>query len=324
MEATRIVGGIAFVAAFFAAGSLFVWFMHNVVRNQYGSEAALASGAESTQFQRLMRNGIHALDPLANALMKLRVVAHFIERIQKVFEDREIMTSSRSLTSLLIGSMALLFIAGLAISGSVVFAVTAVLLGIVLINAWITKQQELKQVRLREELPNAIQAMNACFCVGYSLPQIFEQVALDLEGPLKAVFQKTAAIINAGGTVEEALEVLKHQTKEPELFFLATALEIQHRTGSSLSQVLDVVHQSVDDQLELKRLLQTQTAQAKLSAQIVTIMPFLIIGIFSLVSEGFLEPFFTSAIGITLFAIAIGMQVLGIMLVRKLLKVEVA
>ena len=53
-------------------------------------------------------------------------------------------------------------------------------------------------------------------------------------------------------------------------------------------------------------------------------MPFLIIGIFSLVSEGFLEPFFTSAIGITLFAIAIGMQVLGIMLVRKLLKVEVA
>lgn len=166
--------------------------------------------------------------------------------------------------------------------------------------------------------------MNACFCIGYSLPQIFEQVAQDLEGPLKQVFQKSAAVVGAGGTVEEALEVLKSQTHEPELFFLATALEIQHRTGSSLSQVLEVVRQSVDDQLELKRLLQTQTAQAKLSAQIVTIMPFLIIGVFSLISEGFLEPFFTSAVGIILLAIAIAMQAGGILLVRKLLKVEVA
>ena len=88
--------------------------------------------------------------------------------------------------------------------------------------------------------------------------------------------------------------------------------------------MLDVVRQSIDDQLELKRLLQTQTAQAKLSAQIVTIMPFLIIGIFSLISEGFLEPFFTSAAGIILLTVAIAMQAAGILAVRKLLKVEVS
>lgn len=323
MEATRIVGGIVFVAAFFAAGSLVAWFMHNAARNQYGAEAAMASGAESTQLQRLIRNGFRALAPASNALMRIPNVKTFIQRIAKTLGERGIDTCDRSLASLLLGCLCALFIVGLAISGSAVFAITAVIVSIILVNTWVAKQQELRRSRLREELPNAIQAMNACFCVGYSLPQIFEQVALDLEGPLKAVFQRTAAVINAGGTVEEALEVLKHQTSEPELFFLATALEIQHRTGSSLSQVLDVVHQSVDDQLELKRLLQTQTAQAKLSAQIVTIMPFLIIGIFSLVSKGFLEPFFTSTFGIILLAIAIAMQVFGIMLVRKLLKVEV-
>lgn len=324
MEATRIVGGIAFVAAFFAAGSLIAWFMYHAARNQYSAEAAMVSGAESSQIKRLIRNGFRALAPASNALMRIPSVKRFIERIQNVLDERGVDTYTRSLASLLLGCLGAIFVIGLIISGSVVFAITAVIITIILINTWVTKQQDLRRNRLREELPNAIQAMNACFCVGYSLPQIFEQVALDLEGPLKMVFQKTAAVINAGGTVEEALEVLKHQTNEPELFFLATALEIQHRTGSSLSQVLDVVHQSVDDQLELKRLLQTQTAQAKLSAQIVTIMPFLIIGIFSLISEGFLEPFFTSSLGIILFAIAIAMQVCGIMLVRKLLKVEVA
>lgn len=324
MEAIRIIGGLAFVSAFFAAGSLGAWLVQSVMHKRHGSEAALLSGAESSRSQHLLRNGIPTLMPLARALLRLPVAKRFIERLQKVADHRDITTHPESLASLLIGSAAVIFAIGFILTRSVVFALTAIILFVILLNSWVSKQQEFYHTRLREELPGAIQAMNACFCIGYSLPQIFDQVALDLEGPLKVIFQRTAAIVNAGGTVNEALEVLKRQTKEPELFFLATALEIQHRTGSSLSQVLDVVRQSIDDQLELKRLLQTQTAQAKLSAQIVTIMPFLIIGIFSLISEGFLEPFFTSAAGIILLTVAIAMQAAGILAVRKLLKVEVS
>lgn len=111
---------------------------------------------------------------------------------------------------------------------------------------------------------------------------------------------------------------------EPELVFLATALEIQHKTGGSMQRILEAARQSVVDELDLKRTLRTQTAQAKLSAQIVTAMPFALIGVFSLVSPGFLDPFFESAAGLILLAVAIGMQIAGISLVRRLLKVEVA
>lgn len=88
-------------------------------------------------------------------------------------------------------------------------------------------------------------------------------------------------------------------------------------------QILEITRQSVADEIELKRTLKTQTAQAKLSAQIVTIMPFALVGLFSLLSPGFLDPFFESALGIALLLIALGMQALGILLVRRLLKVEV-
>lgn len=324
METTHIIGGIAFTAAFFAAGCIAIHLIQGLARNRHINEAAQLSGARISALQRLLRNGIPALMPLARSLSRIDAIARFAERIQTTLAQRQLTTYPTSIVSLLIGGACAIFIVGLLVSGSWVFALTGILLGIILISSWLTKQQDLYRMHLREELPGALQAMNACFCIGYSLPQIFEQVALDLEGPLKQVFQRCAAAINAGETVEEALEVLKHETDEPELFFLATALEIQHRTGSSLSQVLEVVRGSVDDQLELKRLLQTQTAQAKLSAQVVTIMPFLIIGVFSLISEGFLEPFFTSTAGIILLAIAIAMQAIGIFMVRKLLRVEVA
>lgn len=323
MEATRIIGGLAFVAAFFAAACLCVWLAQSLTRSRYGSEAAQLSGIETSRAQHLLRNGIRAFAPLARRLMKVPTVARFLGALQATLAERGLTTYPTSIASLMIGCASTIFTVGWIVSGSWVFAVTANFLALIALNTWMTKQQETYKMRLREELPTALQAMNACFCVGYSLPQIFEQVALDLEGPLKQVFLRTAAVISAGGTVEEALEVLKHQTHEPELFFLATALEIQHRTGSSLSQVLEVVRQSVSDQLELKRLLQTQTAQAKLSAQIVTIMPFVLIGIFSLISEGFLDPFFTSTVGIVLFCVAIAMQAAGIVLVRKMLHVEV-
>ena len=86
---------------------------------------------------------------------------------------------------------------------------------------------------------------------------------------------------------------------------------------------MEAARESVCDEIALKRTLRTQTAQAKLSAQIVTLMPFALIVLFSFISEGFLQPFFESLAGICLLSIALFMQFLGVFLVRKMLKVEV-
>ena len=226
METTRIIGGIAFVAAFFAASLLALWITGCIERSRHGSEAALLSGADSSRMQHLLRNGIPSLKPLSNELLKIRVIERFIKHLQNALAERDTETYPQSLASLLLGGALAILILGSALSASFVFALTALICALLFLNSWITKQQDSYHARLREELPSAIQAMNACFCIGYSLPQIFEQVAQDLEGPLKQVFQKSAAVVGAGGTVEEALEVLKSQTHEPELFFLATALEL--------------------------------------------------------------------------------------------------
>lgn len=58
METTRIIGGIAFVAAFFAASLLALWITGCIERSCHGSEAALLSGADSSRMQHLLRNGL--------------------------------------------------------------------------------------------------------------------------------------------------------------------------------------------------------------------------------------------------------------------------
>ena len=76
--------------------------------------------------------------------------------------------------------------------------------------------------------------------------------------------------------------------------------------------------------MSLRRALKVQTAQAKLSAQVVSVMPFALVAVFSLVSEDFLAPFFASASGWALLALALGMQAAGVGMVRRVLAVGAA
>ena len=90
-----------------------------------------------------------------------------------------------------------------------------------------------------------------------------------------------------------------------------------------MERVLDAARETVEGELELTRSLRVQTAQAKLSARIVSVMPIVLVALFSLVSKDFLGPFFSSFAGMALLCIAIAMQVAGIVSVRHMLKVEV-
>lgn len=88
--------------------------------------------------------------------------------------------------------------------------------------------------------------------------------------------------------------------------------------------VLEAARETVEGELALKRSLRVQTAQARLSARIVTIMPFALVAVFSLVSKGFLDPFFESPLGVALLCMAVLMQVSGVAAVRRMLSVEVS
>lgn len=296
----------------------------SVLRDRERARKAVGqTGVADAWGAALLRKGIVALRPLARMLLGSRRVAGSMDAVVAGLGSLGRRTDAVAVTTLviavcLVAGVSSSLVAGSAMCGMAVAACCA--LGA---SAWGMKRLEGRRVLLREAIPEALQLMKSCFHVGYSLPQTIREVRAGVDGPLEELFDEAEGVLETGGGVDEALGVLKRKGTEPELVFLSAALEIQHRTGSSMQHVLEVTRRSVVDEIELKRALQVQTAQAKLSAQIVTIMPFALIALFSLVSPGFLSPFFESVLGVGLLAVALGMQALGIALVRKFLKVEV-
>lgn len=183
---------------------------------------------------------------------------------------------------------------------------------------WVRHATDAATEEVQDEVPQAFQLLADSFRSGHSLVQAMQQAASELGGMLGEAFKRASLKLEAGERTEDAMDALAKVKGVPELGFVAVALGVQHQCGGSIAPVLESAKDSVEDELELKRSLRIGTAQAKLSATIVTLMPFILIAFFSLASPGFLDPFFQSALGMILLTVALAMQAAGVFAVRRI------
>lgn len=320
MATASIIVGVATLSAFLSAAFLTPAITQNVHQFIVVSRLYPDSSLGHNISAALMRNGIAVAKPLSRIILKNKHAKIFFSEAVTLLSQKGFVSDIVNVCSLCCVATSLLFILGSMVGSSwlmgLVFVLGAVIIGV----SWINYLKELRIEKIREAVPDALRSMSVCTHVGLSLQQTFNQVASEVTGPLKSLFLRAAHGFEAGKTTHEILEEFHTNSSITELAFVAVALDVQHKAGGSLRRVLDAARDSIESELELKRSLKVQTAQAKLSARIVSIMPFILVALFSFLSPGFLEPFFTSPQGFALLGVAILMQGSGIMLVRRLLK----
>lgn len=323
MASASLFGLIASSAAFFSAVCFSSFFLKGAHDAQVAYRA-YSLGTEKKGFIAfVLRKGVVVLKPFAGVLLKNQKFRLLFEDIESLLEGKGYSSVALNITSLFCLVLLILFAFGLLVGGTVVLGLVLSFGGVAVVISWLNRYKEKRTEAIREEVPDALRSMGVCSQVGYSLQQTFSQVGHEVAEPLKTFFLRAAHDLDTGKTAEEALAGFREQIGISELSFVAVALDVQHKAGGSLRQVLDAARDSVESELELKRTLRIQTAQAKLSARIVSLMPFILIALFSFLSPGFLDPFFRSVEGFALLGLAVFMQVAGILSVRKLLDVAV-
>lgn len=294
---------------------------YGAVQRRKHAASALMPDEKSWVSARLS-SGCALLMPMARRLCRIRAVDASTVGLVRVLGQRGIASAKDALLSWELAAFLLLSCALGLLSGSAVGGLAAGCCAALGLASWAKTQEERRCTTLREQVPEALRCMGVCFRSGLSLQQTFGQVARESNGALGERFAAAGRRLEMGSSTSEALEVLRADVGVPELAFVAVALDVQHQSGGSVTPVLDAARESVEGELELLRSLRVQTAQAKLSARIVTIMPFLLVALFSLMSPGFLTPFFSSVMGWGLLALALAMQLSGVLIVRRLLRVE--
>ena len=319
MEARGALAVIAVVAAFAAAACAASSALSWARRRQAGR---LPSGtARDGVSAWLLRNGVPALAAPARFALGFSRFSRFARDAASVAGEAGFSTSPEVLATVMIALALAVGAAGVVATASVPGGVAVAVCVAVVAASAVRARRERAEASVRDEVPDALRSMGSCFQAGLSLMQTFGRVADEAHGPLGKPFSRGRHVLETGGTASEALACLRGDRSVPELAFVAIALDVQHQTGGSMAHVLDAARDMIEGELELARSLRVQTAQARLSARVVCAMPFVLVAVFSIVSEGFLSPFFESAAGLSLLALAIGMQAAGIVAVRRTLRV---
>ncbi len=177
--------------------------------------------------------------------------------------------------------------------------------------------------KLTFQLPNALDLMVSVLKSGHSIPQSIKAVSNEMPKPCGREFAEVLHRINLGQTLPEALSYTVARYGSFELDLLRRAFAIHAEVGGSLSELLEKTNKTLKDRIKLKRHIEVLTGPSKLSAIIVGLLPFLMAIGFYLVSPNYLAPILTTRMGNVLIAMALVLQLIGVLVMRRLASFKV-
>jgi tight adherence protein B len=267
-------------------------------------------------------NGVAVLRMPSRLCARMSVFNKVVEGARAALSVRISGCNSRAIGESLLALSILSGLVAYVLSAQVLLALAGLMLPAAIVQMQAQKWLRERREQLREQLPDALRGLGMCFMAGLSLEQAFDQTAQECREPLCRELRRTVDDLRTGSTVMESLDELDTRLAFDEMRFVSVALEIQHRTGGSMREVLDAAVDSMLASFDLSRSLEVQTAQARMSARIVSALPLALVLVLSVAMDGYLATFFSSAEGFTLLICAIGMELSGIFIIRRILGMD--
>jgi tight adherence protein B len=177
--------------------------------------------------------------------------------------------------------------------------------------------------QFEQELPEALDLMVSGLRAGHSLIAAMGLVGRECPDPVGAEFRICFEEQNYGLELKAALDNLVDRVPIQDIGIVATAITIQKESGGNLAEVLDKTAHVIRERFRLKREIRTHTAQGRLTGWILTLLPVALgIAIYS-INPKMMSILWTREIGIKLLWASAGMTVVGGLVIRKIVNMEV-
>jgi tight adherence protein B len=133
----------------------------------------------------------------------------------------------------------------------------------------------MRNSKLLEQFPDALSSIVRCVRVGIPMAEALRTVSRDALEPTKTEFQTLADKVTIGIPLDVALRDLSMRIKLTEYQFFATALTLQARSGGGITQTLETLAEVIRKRVGLKARGYALTAEARTSAMILAVLPFI-------------------------------------------------
>lgn len=208
-------------------------------------------------------------------------------------------------------------------TGTLLFGLVVGLIGATGPIFWVYQKRRSRMDKFEQGLPEAIDLIVSALRVGHSLNAAMGLVSRECPDPVGSEFRLTFDEMNYGLELKSALDNLVTRVPLQDVKIVSTAILIQRESGGNLAEVLDKTSQVIRERFRLKRQVLTHTAQGRLTGWILTLLPVVLGMLLYMVNPDLMSNLWKKDIGVKLLYAAGVMIVIGGMIIRKIVNMDV-
>ncbi|MFA5311076.1 MAG: type II secretion system F family protein [Candidatus Omnitrophota bacterium] len=261
-------------------------------------------------------------------LIAYSLLPYFLDKM-KVWQDRQERVVNREMDKMFYdknpkGLTRLYFIlpfilgaAGYFIFQNIIFSGLGFAVGIAIPNFMIKMRVAKRKAQFGDQLLDAINLISSSLKGGLSLLQAIEVVVEEMPPPVSQELGLVVRENKMGVAFEESLDNLKKRMDIEELGLIVNSILVARETGGDLTKVLSRLSTTIRDNRKLKENIKTLTLQGRMQGAIMSFLPILFVIWVVSVNKGHFDVMFQNDLGRMLLAIAVVLQVVGMILIRK-------
>lgn len=177
--------------------------------------------------------------------------------------------------------------------------------------------------KFAKQLPEALELISRALRAGHSLAAGFKLCADEMGAPIGTEFERCYEAQNLGQPLEEAIDEMTERVPNLDLRFFATAVILQRQTGGDLAEILDKIGHLVRERYKIYGMIQALTGEGRLSGAVLLGLPPVLAVVMYRLNPGYLSKLFTDPMGHQLLAGAVVLQIIGALVIRKIVNIKV-
>ena len=259
------------------------------------------------------------LSPLGRALLRLPGM----DALKTLMEQAG---SVRRPHEVLLLSLALAVVAALLAGRLLGWGLGPLLIGVsaaVLPFMYFRQQRTKRLAKFEEQLADALTVVARALRAGLPFGEALHLVSQEMPEPISQEFGIVFNEVNYGGDVRSALLGMLERVPSVAVMAMVTTVLIQRETGGNLAEVLDKLSAVVRERFRFQRSIRTLSAEGRLTAWILSLLPFFMAGAMTAINPDYVPMLTEDPSGRKLIMVAFGLMVLGILWLRKIVRIDV-
>jgi tight adherence protein B len=188
---------------------------------------------------------------------------------------------------------------------------------------YVRRKARLRMHAFEEQFPDCLEFVSRSMRAGHAFSVAIEMAYREFSEPLAGELRRTFEEQHLGQPLDIVLRKLTDRVPSMDVQFFVSAVLLQRRTGGNLAELLDKLAQLVRERFKLRARIRTVSAQGVMSGRILSAIPVAVGGMMFMANPQYARFFLDDPTGNQMLAAAMGMQVLGYLIIRKIVTIEV-